>query len=194
MPGLNATDAPPRCGRCIGSSAKRNRRHNIRNPNCGRGSLVLEGATAPKAPRRADTVTWDATGAPSTDRGAAESRIIDTIPPVEAEDYPWALAAAAQEDVSPPADQDPSRPDTKPADNAITTPNTAAPLTDVESAKPGLECTLRSLDGGTGTSSSSAPGRPGSRYSTPKGTPTSSRAFKRWRGAWISRPKSKAHR
>ena len=32
-------------------------------------------------------------------------------------------------------DQDPPRPDTKPADNAIPTPNTAAPLTDVESAK-----------------------------------------------------------
>ena len=103
-------------------------------PELRQGALVLEGGRTEK-PRRADTVTRDATGAPPTDRGAAESRIIDTIPPVEAEDYPWALAAAAQGDVPPP-DQDPPRPDTKPADNAITTPNTAAPLTDVESAKP----------------------------------------------------------
>ena len=103
-------------------------------PELRQGELVLEGGRTEK-PRRADTVTRDATGAPSTDRGAAESRIINTIPPVEAEDYPWALAAAAQGDVLPP-DQDPPRPDTKPADNAITTPNTAAPLTDVESAKP----------------------------------------------------------
>ena len=95
---------------------------------------MLEGGRT-ENPRGADTVTLDATGAPSTDRGAAESRIIDTIPPVEAEDYPWALAAAAQVDVPPP-DQDPPRPDTKLADNAITTLNTAAPLTDVESAKP----------------------------------------------------------
>ena len=103
-------------------------------PELRQGELSLEGSRA-ETPRRADTVTRDATGAPSTDRGAAESRIIDTIPPVEAEDYPWALAAAAQGDVPPP-DKDPLRPDTKPADNAITTPNTAAPLTDGESAKP----------------------------------------------------------
>ena len=103
-------------------------------PESRQGELVLEGGRTEKS-RRADTVTRDATGAPSTDRGAAESRIIDTIPPVEAEDYPWTLAAAAQGDVPPP-DQDPPRPDTKPADNAITTPNTAAPLTDGESAKP----------------------------------------------------------
>ena len=103
-------------------------------PELRQGELVLEGGRTEK-PRRADTVTRDATGAPFTDRGAAESRIIDTIPPVEAEDYPWALAAAAQGDVPPP-DQDPPRPDTKPADTAITTPNAAAPLTDVESAKP----------------------------------------------------------
>ena len=45
------------------------------------------------------------------------------------------MPLAAQGDVQPP-DQDPPRPDTKPADNAITTPNTAAPLTDRESAKP----------------------------------------------------------
>ena len=100
-------------------------------PELRQGELVLEGGRTEK-PRRADTVTRDATGAPSADRGAAESRIIDTIPPVEAEDYPWALAATAQEDVPPP-DQYPA---TEPADSAITTPNTTAPLTDGESAKP----------------------------------------------------------
>ena len=46
----------------------------------------------------------------SSDRDAAPARHVDTVPPVEAEDYPWALAAAAQEDVPPP-DQDPPRPD-----------------------------------------------------------------------------------
>ena len=54
------------------------------------------------------------------------------VPPVEAEDYPWALAAAAQEDVPPP-DQYPA---TETIAGAITTPNTAVPLTDGESAKP----------------------------------------------------------
>ena len=96
--------------------------------------LALEGGRA-ESPRRADTVTRDTTGMQSPDRDAAEARLIDTVPPVEAEDYPWALAAAALEDMPPP-DQDPPRPDTKLADNAITTPNTAVPLTDVESAKP----------------------------------------------------------
>ena len=112
-------------------------------PVLRQGDLVLEGGRTEK-PRRADTVTQDATGASSTDRGAAESRIIDTITPVKAEDYPWALAAAAQGDV-PPLDQDPPRPDTKPADNAITTPNTAAPLTDVESANPGWNAHYEAL-------------------------------------------------
>ena len=46
----------------------------------------------------------------SPDRDAAEARHIDTVPPVEAEDYPWAFAAAAQEDVPPP-DRDPPKPD-----------------------------------------------------------------------------------
>ena len=100
-------------------------------PELRQAELVLEDGRTEK-PRRADTVTRDATGAPSTDRGAAESRIIDTIPPVEAEDYPWALAATAQEDVPPP-DQYPA---TEPADSAITTPNTTTPLTDGASAKP----------------------------------------------------------
>ena len=46
----------------------------------------------------------------SPDRDAAPARHFDTVPPVEAEDYPWAHAAAAQEDVPPP-DQDPPKPD-----------------------------------------------------------------------------------
>ena len=69
---------------------------------------------------------------PSPDRDAPEARLIDSLPPVEAEDYPWALAAAAQEDVPPP-DQYPA---TETIAGAITTPNTAVPLTDGESAKP----------------------------------------------------------
>ena len=79
-------------------------------PKLRQGELALAGNRA-KAPRRADTVMRDTAGMPSPDRDAAESRIIDTIPPVEAEDYPWALTAAAQEDVSPAADQDLLKPD-----------------------------------------------------------------------------------
>ena len=72
------------------------------------GELALEGGRA-EAPRRANAVTRDTNGMPSPDRDAAEARHIDTVPPVEAEDYPWALATAAQEDVPPP-DRDPPRP------------------------------------------------------------------------------------
>ena len=97
------------------------------------GELTLEGGRA-EAPRRANTVTRDTAGMQSPDRDAAEARIIDTVPPVEADDYPWALAAAALEDV-PPGIPSPD-PATEPADGAITTPNTAVPLTDVEPAKP----------------------------------------------------------
>ena len=103
-------------------------------PELRQGELVLEVGGRAEAPRHADTVIRDTTGMQPPDRGAAEARIIDTVPPVEAEDYPWALAAAAQEDV-PPGIPSPD-PATEPADGAITTPNTAAPLTDVESAKP----------------------------------------------------------
>ena len=46
----------------------------------------------------------------SPDRDAAPAQHVDTVPPVEAEDYPWAHAAAAQEDVPPP-NQDPPKPD-----------------------------------------------------------------------------------
>ena len=80
-------------------------------PELRRGELALEGGPA-EAPRRADTVTRDTTGMQAPDRDAAETRHIDTVPPAEAEDYPWALAAVAQEDVPPPRlDQDPPRPD-----------------------------------------------------------------------------------
>ena len=77
-------------------------------PELRQGELALEGGHA-EAPRRSDTVTPDTAGIPSPDRNTAEAQIIDIVPPVEAEDYPWALAAAAQEDVPP--DQDPPRPD-----------------------------------------------------------------------------------
>ena len=112
---------------------KREAERDVQQPKTElrQGELSLEGSRA-ETPGRADTVTRDATGAPSTDRGLEESRIIDTIPAVEAEDYPWALAAATLEDIPPP-DQYPA---TEIADSAITTPNTAAPLTDGESAKP----------------------------------------------------------
>ena len=100
-------------------------------PELRQGELSLEGGRA-EMPRRADTVMRDTTGMQSADRDAAEARHIDTVPPAEAEDYPWVHAAAAQEDVPPP-DQYPA---TEPTDGAITTPNTAAPLTDAEPAKP----------------------------------------------------------
>ena len=73
------------------------------------GELALESGRA-EAPGRADTMTRDTTGMQSPDRDAAPARHVDTIPPAEAEDYPWAFAAAAQEDVPPP-DRDPPKPD-----------------------------------------------------------------------------------
>ena len=90
-------------------------------PELRQGELALKGGRA-EAPRRADTVTRDATGMQSSDRDAAgmqssdrdaaSAQYFDTVPPVEAEDYPWAHAAAAQEDVPPPRlDQDPHKPD-----------------------------------------------------------------------------------
>ena len=74
-------------------------------PELRQGELALEGGRA-EAPRRADTVTRDTAGMQSSDRDAASAQYFDTVPPVEAEDYPWAHAAAAQEDVPPP-DRDP---------------------------------------------------------------------------------------
>ena len=80
-------------------------------PELRQGELALEGGRA-EAPRLADTVTRDTAGMLSSDRDAASAQYFDTVPPAEAEDYPWAHAAAAQEDV-PPArlDQDPPKPD-----------------------------------------------------------------------------------
>ena len=78
-------------------------------PELRQGELALEGGRA-EAPGRADTVKQDTTGRQSPDHDSAEPRHVDIVPLVEAEDYPWALVAAAQEDVAPP-DQDPPRPD-----------------------------------------------------------------------------------
>ena len=78
-------------------------------PELWQGELALEGGRA-EAPRRADTVTRDTAGMQSSDRDATLARHVDTVPPVEAEDYPWALAEAAQENVPPP-DQNPPKPD-----------------------------------------------------------------------------------
>ena len=80
-------------------------------PELRQGELVLEGGRA-EAPRRADTVTGDTAGMQSPDSDAAAPRHVDSVPPVEAEDYPWAHAAAAQEDVPPlRPDLDPPKPD-----------------------------------------------------------------------------------
>ena len=78
-------------------------------PELRRGELALEGGRA-EASRRADTVTRDAGGMQSPDRDAAPAQHVDTVPPGEAEDYPWAIAEAAQEDVLPP-DRDLPKPD-----------------------------------------------------------------------------------
>ena len=78
-------------------------------PELRQGEPALEGGRA-EASGRADTVTRDTTGKQSPDRDAAPAQHFDTVPPVEAEDYPWAHAAGAQEDVPPP-DQDPPKPD-----------------------------------------------------------------------------------
>ena len=78
-------------------------------PELRQGELALEGGRA-EAPKRADTVTRDTAGMQSPDRDATPSQHLDTVPPVEAEDYPWAQAAAAQKDMPPP-DRDPPRPD-----------------------------------------------------------------------------------
>ena len=77
-------------------------------PELRRGVLGLEGGRA-EASMRADTVTRDAGGMQSPDRDAAPAQHFDTVPPGEAEDYPWAHAVAAREDVPPP-DRDPPKP------------------------------------------------------------------------------------
>ena len=60
-------------------------------PELRRGELALEGGRA-EAPRRADTVTRDAGGMQSPDHDATPPQHFDTVPPGEAEDYPWAHA------------------------------------------------------------------------------------------------------
>ena len=102
-------------------------------PELRQGELALEGGRA-EAPRRADTVTRDTAGMQSPDRDAAPTRHLDTVPPVEAEDYPWAHAAAAQEDVPPPMPSHDHA--TVQSESAVTPPDAAAPLTDAEPAKP----------------------------------------------------------
>ena len=72
-------------------------------PELRQGELALEGGRA-EAPRRADTVTRDTTGMQAPDRDAAETRHIDTVPPVEAEDYPWVFAAAQEDEPTPERD------------------------------------------------------------------------------------------
>ena len=72
-------------------------------PELRQGELALKGG-------RADTATRDTARMQSPDRAATPARHVDTILPAEAEDYPWAFAAAAQEDVPPP-DRDPPKPD-----------------------------------------------------------------------------------
>ena len=71
--------------------------------------LELEGGHI-ESLKPVDTVTRSTAGVQSPDRDAAEARLIDSVPPVEAEDYPWALAAAALED-TPASDRDPPKPD-----------------------------------------------------------------------------------
>ena len=88
---------------------KKEAEQEAQQPQPGLRQGELEGGYT-EAPRRADTVPRDKTGMPSPDRDAAPARHVDSVPPVEAEDYPWALAATAQEDVPPP-DRDPPRPD-----------------------------------------------------------------------------------
>ena len=73
------------------------------------GELALEGGRT-KSPRRTDTLARDTTGMQSPDHDAAAARHVDSVPPAEAEDYPWAHAAAVREDVPPP-DKDPPNPD-----------------------------------------------------------------------------------
>ena len=102
-------------------------------PELRQGELALEGGGA-EAPGRADTVTRDTVGTQSPVRDAASARHLDTVPPVEAEDYPWAHAAAAQEDVAPPMPSHDRA--TVQSESAVTPPDAAAPLTDAEPAKP----------------------------------------------------------
>ena len=111
MPGRAGTGARPRCGTCHRIKREAEQEAQQPKPELRQGELTLEGGRD-EASKRAGTVTRDAAGMPSPDRGAAPNRQVDTVPPAEAEDYPWAHAAAAREDVPPPRlDQDPPKPD-----------------------------------------------------------------------------------
>ena len=72
-------------------------------PELRQGELALEGGRA-EAPRRANTVTRDTAGMQAPDRDAAEARHNDTVPPAEAEDYPWVFAAAQEDELAPERD------------------------------------------------------------------------------------------
>ena len=79
-------------------------------PELRQGELALDGSRA-EVTRHADTAARDTAGMQSSERDATPGRHVDTVPPAEAEDYPWALAAAAQQDVpAPRPDRDPPRP------------------------------------------------------------------------------------
>ena len=79
-------------------------------PELRQGELALDGGRA-EVTRHADTAARDTAGVQSPGRDATPGRHVDIVPPVEAEDYPWALAAAAQEDVpAPRPDRAPPRP------------------------------------------------------------------------------------
>ena len=102
-------------------------------PELRQGELALEGGRA-EAPRRTNTVTRDTAGIQSADRDAAEAQLNDDVPSVEAEDYPWALAVAAQEDVSPPMSSPHHA--TMQSESAVTPADTTALHTDAETTKP----------------------------------------------------------
>ena len=72
-------------------------------PEFRQGEPALEGGRA-EAPRRADTVARDTAGMQAPDHDAAETRHNDTVPPAEAEDYPWVFAAAQEDELAPERD------------------------------------------------------------------------------------------
>ena len=115
-------------------------------PELRQGELTLEGGRA-EAPRPIDTVPRDTTGMQSAVLDAAEARLIDIVPPVEAEDYPWAACRGR-------------------AGGAIATYRRHQ---DGESqGRTGSRLTKPCS--GTGTSSPNGSGKPASRCSTPRAT------------------------
>ena len=89
---------------------KREAEQDVQQPKSElrQGELALEGGHA-EAPRRADTVTRDTAGMQPADGDATVAQFADEVPPVEAEDYPWAFAAEQEEE--PPTHRDPPKPD-----------------------------------------------------------------------------------